>query len=254
MSVSFNVAADAYDRFMGRYSIPLAPLFADLASIAGGQRVVDVGCGPGALTAELVGRLGPTAVCAVDPSEPFVAAVQERHPEVTVRRAAAEQLPFGDDEFDAALAQLVVHFMADPVAGIREMGRVTRSGGVVAACVWDFAGGHGPLSVLWKAAQQLDPAVVGEAELAGARRGHLAELFGEAGMNHIEETTLSIRTEHRSFEEWWEPYTLGVGPAGTYVAGLDASHRAELRERCRSALPKAPFVLTAAAWAARGTA
>ena len=252
--MSFNVAAEAYDRFMGRYSTPLAPRFADLASIAGGQRVVDVGCGPGALTTELVGRLGAAAVCAVDPSEPFVAAVQERHPDVTVRRAAAEHLPFGDDEFDAALAQLVVHFMADPVAGIGEMGRVTHAGGVVAACVWDFGGGHGPLSVLWKAAQQLDPAVAGEADLAGARQGHLAQLFREAGLNRIEDTTLSIRTEHQSFEEWWEPYTLGVGPAGSYVTGLDEAHRSELRELCRSSLPTAPFVLTAVAWAVRGTA
>jgi ubiquinone/menaquinone biosynthesis C-methylase UbiE len=252
--VSFNVAAESYDRFMGRYSTLLAPRFADLASVASGQRVVDVGCGPGALTAELVRRLGPAAVCAVDPSEPFVAAAQERHPEVTVRRASAEQLPFGDDEFDAALAQLVVHFMADPVAGIGEMIRVTRPGGVVGACVWDFGGGHGPLSVFWQAARQLDPQVVGEAELAGAREGHLAQLFHEAGLDNIEDTALSISVEHQSFDEWWEPYTLGVGPAGGHVIGLDDAHRTELRELCRSLLPEPPFVLTALAWAARGIA
>jgi SAM-dependent methyltransferase len=252
--VSFNVAAEAYDRFMGRYSTPLAPLFADFASIASGQRVLDVGCGPGALTAELVGRLGSTAVCAVDPSEPFVAAVQIRHPDVTVHRAPAEHLPFGDDEFDACVAQLVVHFMTDPVAGLREMGRVTRSGGVVAACVWDHEGGHGPLSVFWRAAHQLDPDVVGEAGLAGARKGHLAQLFKEAGFDQIEGTALSISTTHQSFDEWWEPYTLGVGPGGGYVTGLDESRRTALRELCRSMLPSAPFVLTSMAWAARGTA
>src|SRR5687767_7233341 len=113
--MTFAVAADAYDRFMGRYSVPLAPLFADFAGAEG--RVLDVGCGPGALTAELVGRLGEGAVSAVDPSQPFVEAVRERHPAVTIERAPAEQLPFADDEFDAALAQLVVHFMTDPVAG-----------------------------------------------------------------------------------------------------------------------------------------
>jgi ubiquinone/menaquinone biosynthesis C-methylase UbiE len=252
--VSFNVAAEAYDRFMGRYSTLLAPRFADFASVATGQRVLDVGCGPGALTAELLRRLGPASVCAVDPSEPFVAAVQERHPEVTVQRCAAEHLPFGDDEFDAAMAQLVVHFMADPVAGIREMSRVTRSGGVVAACVWDFGGGKGPLSVFWQATQQLDADIVGEADLAGAREGHLAQLFHEAGLDNIEDTALSISVEHQTFEEWWEPYTLGVGPAGGHVTGLDDAHRAELRELCRSLLPPAPFVVTALAWAARGTA
>src|SRR5438270_4300541 len=131
---------------MGRYSAPLAPELADFALIAAGQRVLDVGCGPGALTAELVRRLGPDAVAAVDPSEPFVAAARQRQPGVNVQRASAERLPFEDRAFDAALAQLVVHFMADPVVGLREMARVTREHGAVAACVWDHAGAQGPLS------------------------------------------------------------------------------------------------------------
>lgn len=250
--MSFNVGADAYDRFMGRYSVPLAPLFADFAAVGADARVLDVGCGPGALTAELVGRLGSAHVCAVDPSEQFVAAAQDRHPAVTVRHAAAEQLPFADREFDAALAQLVVHFMADPVAGLREMGRVTRRGGVVAACVWDHEGGQGPLSLFWGAARELQPDLDGGARLAGARHGHLAQLFHDAGLRDIEERTLSISVQHESFEEWWEPYTLGVGPAGGHLAGLDASSQARLRERCRTLVPASPFVLTARAWAVRG--
>ena len=250
--MSFNVAADAYDRFMGRYSGPLAPLFADFASVAAGQRVIDVGCGPGALTAELVARLGDAAVSAVDPSEPFVAAMVQRHPTVTVRRAAAEDLPFEDRVFDAALAQLVVHFMADPVAGLREMGRVTRTDGVVAACVWDHEGGKGPLGTFWQAVHHLDPDAESESGLAGAREGHLAELFHDAGLREVEDTALSISVEHRSFDEWWEPYTLGVGPAGKYTTGLDGNRQAKLRELCRELLPPAPFVLTADAWAARG--
>jgi SAM-dependent methyltransferase len=250
--VSFIVAADAYDRFMGRYSAPLAPQLADFAAIAAGQRVLDVGCGPGALTAELLTRLGPAAVSAVDPSEPFVAAAQARHPGVSVRRAAAEQLPFEDQEFDAALAQLVVHFMADPVAGLREMARVTRKHGVVAACVWDHGGGQGPLNLFWEAARELDPDVEDESQLAGAREGHLAQLFDAAGLHEIEESALSVGLEHLSFEDWWEPFTLGVGPAGGYAAGLDAKRQAQLRERCRELLPAPPFVLTARAWAARG--
>ncbi|HEY7626251.1 MAG TPA: methyltransferase domain-containing protein, partial [Ilumatobacteraceae bacterium] len=157
--MSFRVAADAYDRFMGRYSVPLGPLMADLAAVSPGQRVLDVGCGPGALTAELVRRVGATGVSAVDPSEPFVDAAQQRHPDVDVRLAAAERLPFGEATFDAALAQLVVHFMADSVAGLGEMRRVTRRGGVVVACVWDHDGGSGPLSVFWQAARRLDPTV-----------------------------------------------------------------------------------------------
>src|SRR5215218_8473907 len=250
--MSFAVGADAYDRFMGRYSLPLAPLLIDFAAVVADQRVLDVGCGPGALTAELVSRLGPAGVAAVDPSESFVAAARERHPGVSVQRAAAEQLPFGDHEFDAALAQLVVHFMADPVLGLREMGRVTREHGVVAACVWDHAGGQGPLSLFWEAAHELDPDVEDESQLAGSREGHLAQLFDEAELHEIEETALSVTVEHPSFEDWWEPYTLGVGPAGGYAAGLDSKRQAELRELCRERLPAAPFALTARAWAARG--
>ena len=123
--------------------MPLALQFADFAAVEARQRVLDVGCGPGALTTELVRRLGPGNVSAVDPSEPFVAAAQERHPGVSVQRAVAEELPFEDRAFDAAVAQLVVHFMAHPVTGLREMARVTREDGVVAACVWDHAGSQG---------------------------------------------------------------------------------------------------------------
>jgi SAM-dependent methyltransferase len=252
--VSFAVSADAYDSFMGRYSLPLAPLFADFARVVAGQRVLDVGCGPGALTAELVRRVGPAAVSAVDPSDSFVATARQRHPSVSVQRAAAELLPFEDGVFDVACAQLVVHFMADPVVGLREMSRVSRGSGVVAACVWDHGGGHGPLSLFWAAAHDLDAAADNESRLAGARAGHLAQLFDEAGLREIEEQALSVTVEHLSFEEWWEPYTLGVGPAGAYVASLDASRQAQLREHCRRSLPTAPFVLTARAWAARGRA
>lgn len=248
------MAADAYDRFMGRYSLLLSPQLANLAGVRGGQRVLDVGCGPGALTAELVTRLGPEAVAAVDPSESFVAAARLRNPGVNVLRASAEQLPFPDRAFDAALAQLVVHFMADPIAGLTEMARVTRRGGVVAGCVWDHGGGQGPLSVFWRAARELDPEVDDESQLAGAREGHLAELFEAAQLHEIEETALIVSLEHASFEEWWEPFTGGVGPAGSYVASLDAERQAALRESCRNLLPVQPFVVTARAWAARGLA
>ena len=180
--MTFAVAAEAYDRFMGRYSVQLAPQLAEFAGVEVGQHVLDVGCGPGALTGELVQRVGGEAVAAVDPSEPFVAAAKARHPDVDVRQASAEQLPFEDDVFDAALAQLVVHFMADPVAGLREMARVTRPGGVVAACVWDHAGHRSPLAVFWRAARELDPGARDESELAGAREGHLVGLFAEAGL------------------------------------------------------------------------
>jgi len=250
--MSFAVPADSYDRFIGRYSLPLAPLLADFAGVGPGVRALDVGCGPGALTGELVRRLGADAVAAVDPSESFVAAARERNPGVDVRLAPAEQLPFADDSFDAALAQLVVHFMTDPVAGLREMGRVTRSGGIAAACVWDHAGGTGPLSPLWDVVHELDPTAEDESRLAGAHQGHLTELFEAAGLLDVEESALTVSVEHPTFEEWWEPFTFGVGPAGAYVVGLDPERRSQLRERCRERLPDPPFTIDARAWAARG--
>ncbi len=252
--MTFDVGAAAYDAFMGRYSVPLAPMLADLAGVTEGQRALDVGCGTGALTGELVGRLSASSVAAVDPSAPFLASVHDRYPGVEVQRAGAERLPFPDDAFDAVLAQLVVHFMSDPVAGLAEMSRVTRPGGVVAACVWDHAGEHGPLSVFWNAAKALDPDFVDESALAGAREGHLEVLMTAAGLRRIEDGALSVSVEHPSFEEWWEPFTLGVGPAGAYASGLSEERRVALRERCREALPDGPFVLTARAWAARGVA
>ena len=250
--MGFAVPADAYDRFMGRYSVRLSPQLADLAGIAAGQRLLDVGCGPGALTAELVARVGPDNVSAVDPSESFVEAARARNPGVAVQQAPAEQLPFEDETFDAALAQLVVHFMSDPVAGLAEMRRVTRPGGVVAACVWDHGASQSPLTPFWDGVHSLSPNVRDEGHLPGTSEGELTKLFEAAGLREIEETPLSVGVEHPTFEEWWEPFMLGVGPAGAYVARLDAKRQEELREHLRATLPETPFVLRARAWTARG--
>ena len=252
--MTFAVSADAYDRYMGRYAVLLAPQFADAAGVRPGQRVLDVGCGTGALTGELVRRVGSDGVSALDPSESLSAAVRDRYPGVDVEHGSAERLPFADGHFDATLAQLVVHFMSDPGAGVAEMRRVTRSDGVVAACVWDHAGGTGPLSPFWDVVREFDPDVTDESGLVGSRGGDLAGLFESAGLREVEETALTARLEHPTFEEWWEPFTFGVGPAGAFVTGLDEDRRAELRERCREALPEPPFVIAARAWTARGLA
>jgi hypothetical protein len=133
------------------------------------------------------------------------------------------------------------------------MARVTASGGTVAACVWDHAGGSGPLSPFWKAVHRVDPDAPDESQLAGAREGHLAELFREAGVSDVEDTVLTVRVEHASFEAWWEPFTFGVGPAGGYLARLDGERLARVREAALDEFP-ADRVVAASAWAARGRA
>jgi SAM-dependent methyltransferase len=248
--VSFDVSADAYARFMGGFSEPLAPQFADRAEVRAGHRVLDVGCGPGALTAVLVDRLGTDHVTAVDPSASFVEATRRRLPGVEIRSAVAEDLPFDDDTFDRAVAQLVVHFMTDPVAGIAEMARVTRPGGVVAACVWDHGGGTGPLSPFWRVVHDLDPDAFDETQLAGAREGHLVELFTTAGLDAPAQSRLTVERHYGDFDEWWEPFTYGVGPAGGYVDGLDVDARERLRQHAEDELPSGAFNLTASAWCA----
>jgi len=245
--------AHAYDRFMGRYSRPLAVPFADLAGLPLDGRVLDVGCGPGALTEELSRRLGPERVTAVDPSDGFVAAVRLRHPGVQVACAPAEDLPFEGGSFDATLAQLVINVMDDPVAGLREMARVTRDGGVVAACVWDFTDG-GPIGPFWDAARALDPDVEAGSVCPGSRAGHLADLFRAAGIGDVVDSAVVVDVEHATFEDWWEPFTLGVAPSGAHVAGLGPDGRTALRELCRERLPEPPFVVSAKAWVALGVA
>ena len=135
--------------------------------------------------------------------------------------------------------------------GLSEMRRVAAPGGLVAANVWDHGGGQGPLSLYWEVVREVDPSNAGEGQLAGATQGDLTKLFEQAGLDGVEEESLTVNVGHETFEEWWEPYTLGVGPAGAYVAGLDPGAREELRERCRERLPEPPFVISASAWSAR---
>jgi SAM-dependent methyltransferase len=245
----FDGGAEAYDRFMGLWSRPLAAEMVHLLEPDQGRRALDVGCGPGSLTGALVSRLGVGGVAAVDPAPQFVEAVRERFPGVEVQRAKAESLPFADDSFDLCLAQLVVHFMKDPVAGLREMGRVVRPGGVVAASVWDHGTGPGPLTAFWAAVRRLDPSSRGEADLAGTHDGELVDLARQARLGGAEQHVLTVHRRYESFEDWWEPFTFGIGPAGEIVASLDDAGRERLREACRRELPSdGPFELPARAW------
>jgi len=254
--VQFTAPAEHYDRFMGRYVPPLAVALADAAGVEAGMRALDVGCGPGGLTGELAARVGADHVAAVDPAEQFAAACRERNPGADVRVAAAEELPFADDAFDAALSSLVVAFMRDAPAGVGEMARVTKPGGVVAACMWDLpGGGMTMLATFWRAARAVDPNVKGEEARVGVRDGEIAELLRGAALADVQAGTLTTSAHYDDFEDFWEPFTLAVSPAGHYLAKLGDEQREAVRADCRRQLgePDGPFSLDARAWFARGT-
>jgi SAM-dependent methyltransferase len=245
--------ADAYARFMGRFSEPLAKQFSLVVRDVRG-RVLDVGCGPGVLTEVLVRRYSAKRVDAIDPTPGFVEAARERLPGVDVRLGHAEDLPYADGSYEVAFAQLVVHFMQDPVRGLSEMARVAR-GGLVAACVWDHGGGRGPLSLFWEAAKELDPDARRDADASpGSTSGDLERLMGEAGLVDVVGGELSVTIHLDSFEEWWAPFEEPAGSAGDYLSTRSPDQRAELRERCRSKLPDGPFDLTVWTWTAVGLA
>jgi ubiquinone/menaquinone biosynthesis C-methylase UbiE len=253
--VEFTAAAEKYDRFMGRYTRTLAPTFADAAGVSDGMSVLDVGCGPGGLTDTLADRVGERHVAAIDPAPQFVAACRTRHPAADVRLGMAEELPWADGSFDATLSCLVIAFMNDADQGVREMTRVTRPGGTVAACMWDIAGGGMTmLNTFWKAARQLDPSAAGEQARPGVRRGDIADRLRRAGLQDVKAGELEASANYASFEDFWQPLTFAVGPAGQYLAALSTERQNRVREGCRAALPERSSSLTARAWYARGTA
>ena len=249
----FRGPAEHYDRYVGRYTPTLAAALADAAAIRPGMRVLDVGCGPGGLTRELVTRVGADHVAAVDPAPQFAAACRDRNPGADVRTGVAEQLPWPDAYFDAALSSLVIGFMHDPSQGVREMARVTRPGGTVAACMWDTtAGGMTMLQIFWTAARQVQPTAPGEAELAGTTDGDLARRLREAGLQDVTSGALTSHADYAGFDDFWLPFTSGIGPAGHYLSTLPAGEQAAVREACRPHLPDGSFTLPARAWYARG--
>lgn len=252
---TFQASSHAYDSFMGRYSAELAPAFADYCLPAPGGRFLDVGCGPGALTGVACARLGSSSVAAVDPAPGFVQACRERNPGADVRCASAEQLPFAADEFDSAAAQLVFHFVSDPDRATAQMARVVRPGGTVAGAVWDFAQGMEMLRAFWDAALSIDPAAPDEARTRRfGKTGELAALFTVAGLRDVQETTLTVTSRYRDFDELWTSLLAGIGPAGAYTVAQSPGDRATLRDALYERLggPTGPLTLAAVARAARG--
>ena len=249
--------AETYDRLVGRYTRELGRALIDAAGVRPGGSAVDVGCGPGALTTELLAVLGAERVAGVDPSAPFVEACRRRLPGVRVELGSAEALPFEDDAFDYALAQLVVNFMTDAPAGVREMSRVTRSGGTVAAAVWDYAGEMTLLRRFWDAAVALDPSVADRDEghsMPFCAPGQLEELLSTVGLADVRGSAAVVGAGYEGFEDLWEPLERGVAPSGAYAASLSPPGRAALKEefRRRLGVGDEPFRLTARAWLATG--
>lgn len=253
---TFLAPAQAYDDFMGRYSVRLAPAFADFAGIVKPMRVLDVGCGPGALTGELVARLGADSVSAVDPTPGFVQACAARHPRVQVVQAPAESLPFPDMSFATAAAQLVLHFVSDAPRAAAELSRVVRPGGTIAACVWDFAEGMELLRAFWDAALSVDPLAPDEARtLRFGGHSELTDLFLRAGLKAVTETELRVSADYSGFEEVWRTFGLGIGPAGAYLIAQPPPRRDAIRSAMYERLdrPEGPLTLAAVARATRGT-
>jgi ubiquinone/menaquinone biosynthesis C-methylase UbiE len=254
----FRGPAEAYDRFVGRYSPALARAMCEAAQVRAGQRALDVGCGSGALVAALADLLGAENVAGIDPSEPFVEATRARVPGARVLVGSAESLPFADDEFDATLSQLVVNFLTDPDQSLREMSRVTRRGGVVAGCVWDYGGEMTMLRTYWDAAAALDPERVEPLmetySMRFARPDELEELWMRSGLDDVDVGAIVVEASYDGFDDLWSPFPTGVGPAGAYAASLGPEAQAALREEFRRRLgqPDGPFTLTARAWRAVG--
>ena len=251
----FLTPGDAYERFMGRYSHALAPLLTAFAELVPGMRALDVGCGSGALTAALAALLGPASVAAVDPSAVQVEACVARVPGADVRVASAAALPWADGAFDAVLSQLVMNFLPDAAAGLREMCRVVRPGGCVATCTWDYTDGMRMLRVFWDAALELDPSAPDEGRvMMSANASDLEVLWSAHGLIGVTSAVVEVSVAYRDFDDYWIPFTLGVGPAGTYLASLDLPHREALRAACfrRLGLPTGGISLSARAVAVRG--
>jgi SAM-dependent methyltransferase len=256
-SDTFRAAAETYDRHVGRYAPALGAALIEFAGIEPGMRALDVGCGPGALTAQLARLLEPANVCAAEPSEPFAEACRQRVG-VEVVSAPAEALPFEDGAFDAALSQLVVNFMSDAQAGVGEMARVTTPGGLVASCVWDYAGEMTLLRAFWDAAREVDPqrgAVADEGVvMRWCAEGELGELWQAAGLRDVRTGALVVSAAYADFDDLWAPLPTGIAPSGAFCKSLDTDGQAQLREayRHRLGVGEGPFELTARAWAAVG--
>jgi SAM-dependent methyltransferase len=255
-SNAFRVAVGPYDRMVGRYSEPLAPVFADAAGVTEGQRALDIGCGPGALTTELVRRLGAEHVAAVEPSTGFASECRRRNPGADVRIGPAELLPFADASFDVVLAQLVFNFFSDAGLAATEMRRVLAPGGIAGGCVWQIRGGMEALEALFAAARTAGVEPPAGPGSRFTQEGEIGVALREAGFRDVESGALEVTADYDDVDDLWAALTSGVGPQAGFVEALTRGQR----HATRAALPGVlgtsggPLSLKARAWYATGRA
>ncbi|CDX16568.1 Methyltransferase type 11 [Mesorhizobium sp. ORS 3324] len=263
MTSTFTVhAASGYEQIMGRWSRRLAPLFVDFAGLAGGERILDVGCGTGSLTFELAKSAGLAEIQAIDFSPVFVEAARERNtdPRITFSQADATVLPFEDNAFDRALALLVLHFVPEAGKAVAEMRRVVRPGGVVAAVVWDHLGGMPGMRMMVDTVATLSE---GGRQLRNRycfqpmmQPGEMKRTFVEQGLADVTETQLMIRMDYQNFDDYWAPIGAGEGPLGKFMTTLNAAERARVEGAVRDAYEAGradgPRSFANVAWACRG--
>ena len=253
-------AGAGYDRFMGRWSRLLATPYIAFAAARDGDRLLDVGCGTGALAGALAQALPSSEIVGIDPSAGFVGHASAQAPSARVRFEVgdAQALRFADATFDQTMSLLVLNFVPDPSQAVGQMRRVTRPAGVVSACVWDYGAGMEMLRVFWDEAVAADPAAEpkDERHMKLSRAGELGALWRQIGLERTEDATLEIEQPFASFDDYWEPFLHGVGPAGAYAASLPAPRRGQLEQRLRARLcgrgSDGPFTLKARAWCVRG--
>ena len=250
--------AEGYEVTMGRWSRQLAPLFLEFVGVRDGERVLDVGCGTGALTSTLASMTRAAKIVGIDPSAAFIRAARSQivDPRVTIELGDAQNLPYADASFDRCLSFLIANFIPDALKAAKEMRRVTKSGGVVATAMWDGSRANELQNCLWDAAIAIDPTVKQRPGLYGSAEVLSSHLTG-AGLTEIEVTDLTMPCRFSSFDELWQRYLVGssAGPTGVYVAGLTENRREALKQRLRRDVlhegTDGPFTLRAKAWAVR---
>jgi ubiquinone/menaquinone biosynthesis C-methylase UbiE len=264
MTSTFNVhEAAGYEQLMGRWSRKLAPLFIDFAGLADGERILDVGCGTGSLTFEIPKAATVAEIAAIDFSPVFVQEALRRNTDtrIKIQQADACELPFQDQAFDRAMALLVLHFVPETGKAVAEMRRVVRSGGVVAAAVWDHYGGMpgmrmmvDTVAALSEAGRQLRSRYCFQPMM---QPGEMKRTFVQQGLKDITETQLLIRMDYQHFEDFWAPIAAGEGPLGRFMITLDATERMRIDIAVRAAYEAGkadgPRSFVSVAWACRGT-